>query len=255
MYRFPPSRTALVLDETLEYVSAGEGAATVVLINGSGGPIEGWHKVFGPVCQFARVFAYNRPGIGGSTEPSYPQRGSHLVESLRGVLKAAGLAPPYVLVGHSLGGLIANLFARCHPDEVSAVVLLEATAPRDVTVLRGYETSLQRLLQRLMRRLAPVNPNAETEHVEATVAELQAAPSFPPVPLLVISGGKPAMAWATAKEALAARAEHQRELALLSPLGKQIVAASSGHFPQFSEPALVVECIREALRLGGNRRG
>ncbi|WP_252275392.1 alpha/beta fold hydrolase [Pseudomonas subflava] len=240
-----------MLDETLEYLSAGAGAFTVVLVNGSGGPIEGWHKVFAPLAGFARVFAYNRAGIGGSTEPSYPQRGTHLVRSLRGALQAAGVEPPYVLVGHSFGGLIVNLFARLHPNEVAAVVMVEATAPRDVAVLKTHATGLQRLLQGALRRLAPANPNAETEQAAATVVELESAPPFPPIPLTVVSGGKPAMRWATAQQALAARAKHQRELAGLSPLGEQIIAAGSGHFPQFTEPQCVVDAIRATARRAG----
>src|SRR5688572_17898218 len=82
MYQFPRRHTALVLGESIEYVSAGAGSCTTVLVNGSGGPIEGWHKVFGPIAEFSKVFAYNRPGIGGSSKPSVPQVGSHLVASL-----------------------------------------------------------------------------------------------------------------------------------------------------------------------------
>jgi hypothetical protein len=55
------------------------------------------------------------------------------------------------------------------------------------------------------------------------------------------------MAWATKPELLAARAAHQRELATLSPLGRQLPANSSGHFPQFSEPDLVVAAVLELV--------
>jgi len=246
MYRFPPTSRADVLGEEIEYVLAGDGPPTVVLVNGSGGPIEGWHKVFAPLSGFARVFAYNRPGIGRSSRPSVRQLGSRMVESLRETLRAAGLPPPYLLVGHSLGGLVVNLFARRHPDEVGAVVFLDAATPEDVGVMPKHETWLQRVLAGMIRRIAPPDPNAETEHVSATVAELERAPAFPAVPVVVVTGGKPAMRWATAPEAVAARAVHQRALVALSPLGKQIVAERSGHFPQLSEPEVVVSAIRDA---------
>jgi pimeloyl-ACP methyl ester carboxylesterase len=249
MYRFPPKQQALVDGETIEYVVAGTGPATVVLVNGSGGPIEGWHKVFGPLAGVATVFGYNRPGIGGSSKPTVPQRGSHLVASLRGVLQAANLTPPYLLLGHSFGGLIVNLYARLHPAEVRAAILLEAAAPEDLMVLPVHETSVQRLLKRVMERLVPANPNAETQQTAAIAAEFQEAPAFPPIPLTVVTGGKPAMAWATKPEALAARAAHQERLVRLSPLGRHVVATGSGHFPQFSEPALVVAAVEEAIRL------
>lgn len=245
MFSFPPKKQIVVLDEAIEYVASGSGPATVVLINGSGGPIEGWHKVFSELASFAKVFAYNRPGIGRSPKPQTPQSGSRMVASLRGILLAAGLHPPYILVGHSLGGLIVNLYARLYPQEVSAVLFLEATAPEDVETLAKYESGLQRFLSKWVERLAPPSPNAETKHVASTVAELQRAPEFPPVPLTVITGGKPAMAWATAAEALAARAASQKGLVNLSPQGKQVIAVRSGHFPQFSEPEVVVAAINE----------
>lgn len=235
-----------MLGETIEYVVAGNGTPAVVLVNGSGGPIEGWHKVFGPVAEFSNVFAYNRPGTGGSTKPTVPQVGSRMVASLRQVLDAANLPPPYVLVGHSLGGLLVNLFARLHPSEVAAVVMLEATSPKDAVVLARYETPFQRFARGALDVLVPRDRNAESRHVDSTVSELKNAAAFPAIPLTVVTGGKPAMAWATAPEALAARAAHQRELVSLSPYGKQVIASSSGHFPQFTQPELVISTIREA---------
>ena len=252
MFKLPPKQQLQVLDETIEFVSAGSGTSTLVLVNGSGGPVEGWHRVFGPLTALARVFAYNRPGIGGSSMPARPQLASHLVSSLRAALLAAGLPPPYVLVGHSFGGLIVNLFARLHPAEVSALVLVEATAPSDIAVMAAHENALQRGLRRLLDRLVPPNPHAESEHAGASAAELALAPPFPALPLTVVTGGKPAMAWATAPAALAARAAGQRALVALSPLGRQVVAARSGHFPQFSEPQLLVDIVAEAL---GRRPG
>jgi pimeloyl-ACP methyl ester carboxylesterase len=248
MYRFPPKQKAAIGGESLEYVLAGDGPATVVLVNGSGGPIEGWHKVFEPLSTMARVFAYNRAGIGGSSKPRAAQSAAQMVDSLRQALLAAGLAPPYVLVGHSLGGLIVNLFARQHPEEVAGVVFIEASAPDDVLLLHRHDTRLQRLLAALIARLAPTDPLAETQQVQRSVEELQAAPGFPPLPLRVISGGKPAMRWATAEQALTLRAAHQKALAGLSPLGRQIIATRSGHFPQFSEPELVVATIADLLK-------
>lgn len=253
MYSFPSKSKATIAGDIIEYVSAGNGVATVVLVNGSGGPIEGWHRIFEPVAGFAKVLAYNRPGIGASSKPRHPQTGSHMVESLRAVLRAAVLPPPYVLVGHSLGGLIVNLYARLYPSEVSAAVLVEATAPQDVVDLVQYENAIQRFARTILDKVAAPNPNAETQHLQATISEIQKAPPFPSVPLTVISGGKPAMAWATASEALAARGRHQQGLASLSPLGKQVIAARSGHFPQFTQPELVVAAIQEAANMAVER--
>ncbi len=249
MYRFPTKNKIECSGETIEYVMAGEGPASIVLVNGSGGPIEGWHKVFGALTDGARVFAYNRPGVGGSSRPARPQTGSHMVASLRSVLATTGCRPPYVLVGHSFGGFVVDLFARLHPSDVGAVVMIEASTVADVDTLPAMETRFQKFAARLAERLFPPDANGETQHVKATAAEIRSAPPFPPVPLRVITGTKPAMGWATAENAIAARRAHQRQLASLSPLGRQVLAMKSGHFPQFSEPDVVIAAVKEAAMM------
>ncbi|WP_257455163.1 alpha/beta fold hydrolase, partial [Archangium lipolyticum] len=167
--------------------------------------------------------------------------------SLRALLLRANLPPPYLLVGHSLGGLAVNLFARTFPGEVSGVVLLDATAPEDVGVMTRHQSGFQRFAQRTLDALFGKDEFGETEHVSRTVDLIQRAGPFPDVPLVVVTGGRPAMAWATPAQALAARAEHQRGLAALSPKGRQMIASRSGHFPQFTEPEIVVEAVRFVL--------
>jgi len=247
MSQMPAKQRVMVQGAWVEYVLAGEGSRTLVLINGAGGPVEGWMRVFAPLSREARVFAYNRPGIGRSDKPAAPQTVSRMLVALRVLLSQLGLRPPYVLVGHSFGGLIANLFARCHPEEVAAIVMLEATAPEDVGALAAHQGAVLRLLMQLLEHVLPPDPMAETAHAEESVEELEEAPAFPPIPLFVITGGKPAMSWVTPTAARVLRAAHQLGLVSLSPYGRQIIAPRSGHFPQLTEPQLVIEVIREAL--------
>lgn len=246
----PIKLTRQVDGKTVEYILAGSGTPAVVLVNGSGGPVEGWFKVFAKLASGRATFAWNRPGIDQSSKPAVPQTAAEMVESLRDILDALAVAPPYVLVGHSLGGLIVDLFARLYPEDVAAVVMLEATAPDDVRVLPRFENRVQRWLQRVTRRLLPPHPLGETEHLAASLAEIDAAPPFPPVPLVVMTGARPALTWATPKALLDARASHQAALVRLSPLGRQVMATRSGHFPQFSEPELVCTVIEDAAREG-----
>lgn len=243
-----PQKNAISVDGKLvEHVASGTGSPVIVLINGAGGPIEGWFRVFLELEKLSTVFAYNRAGIGKSSKPTEPQTGSVLVETLRASLLEVGLAAPFVLVGHSLGGLIANLFARTYPNEVAGVVFLDATAPEDVAAMAVHESSLQRILRKALERVFGKDAFDETTHVQRTVALIEQAPVFPDIPVVVVSGGKPAMSWLTPAPALAARAEHQRHLSFLSSRGKQVIATKSGHFPQFSEPEVVVEAVRDVL--------
>lgn len=125
--------------------------------------------------------------------------------------------------------------------------MLEATAPDDVSRLKPYENALQRSLAWVANHLLPLNPNHETLHASKSVSEIAGAPAFPPLPVRVLTGTKPAMAWATSSEMLALRAKHQESLAGLSPLGVQLRASKSGHFPQFTEPNLVTSTIQELV--------
>jgi pimeloyl-ACP methyl ester carboxylesterase len=197
------------------------------------------------------VFAWNRFGVKGSDAPRLAQTGAVVIASLRELLTYAGLTPPYLLVGHSLGGLFANLFARLHPREVAAVLFVEATHPRDHEVLQQHETQLTRALTKvfeLPQRIFRANLHAEIEWVGRTVQELASAGPFPPVPVTVITGGANPPKWLMSPAALQARRAHQQELARLSPLGEQVVAARSGHFPQLTEPALVLDALRALVR-------
>jgi hypothetical protein len=112
---------------------------------------------------------------------------------------------------------VANLFARLHPKDVAGVLMLEATALEDVSLLKRQENALQRGLAWAVNHLLPMNSNHETLHTSQSVTEIACAPAFPALPLRVVTVTKPAMAWAT----------------------------KSGHFPQFTEPKLVTSSIQE----------
>lgn len=99
---------------------------------GSRGTIDKWGRVLEGASRDATVFAYNRPGYGNSEAASTPRDGRTVVEELRQVLRHKGLKPPYVLVGHSLGGLYMQLFARAYPEEVKGLVLVDAVYPRAI---------------------------------------------------------------------------------------------------------------------------
>ena len=96
------------------------------------GTLDKWDQVLDSVSPSASVFAYNRPGYGNSGATDAPRDGETIVKQLRQVLKHKGFHPPYVLVGHSLGGLYMQLFARLHPEEVAGIVLVDALLPRMV---------------------------------------------------------------------------------------------------------------------------
>jgi pimeloyl-ACP methyl ester carboxylesterase len=234
----------------LEYVVSGAGPATILLLNGAGVTLEGWCGLYPGIEEIGTVFAWNRFGVRGSDAPRLAQTGAVVIASLRELLVYAGLEPPYVLVAHSLGGLYANLFARLYPQEVAAVLFLEATHPKDQEVLKAHETQLTRALTKVLslpQWLFKANLHSEIESVGQIVEEVRAAGAFPGIPVAVVTGGSNPPKWLMSPNALQARRAHQQELARLGAQGEQVIAARSGHFPQLSEPGLVLDILRRLV--------
>lgn len=236
---------ATVNRQSLEYSISGTGSPTIVLLNGAGGPIEGWYKVLPELETLGTVLAYNRPGVAGSARPTQPQTGDVIITTLRELLAHTGLRPPYVLVGHSLGGLYANLFARLFPAEIRAVVLLDATAPDDVRFLSKESGFIQRALQAVINGIFPKDANHETNYLDQTLEHIDQAGPFPAIPLMIVTGGKPS--WLMSQKVRQIRARNQTALVAMSPHGQQVIAPNSGHFPQFSEPEVVIQAIRDII--------
>lgn len=243
--QLPPIQLAQTRAGRLSYVLSGAGMP-VVLLNGAGVSLEGWRALYPGIERLATVLAWNRFGVKGSDAPAQPQTGTAVVAALRELLGYAGLQPPYVLVGHSLGGLYANLFARLHPGETVAVLFLEATHPADHEVLKKHETVFAQAISKLLslpQALFRANLHSEVDCVGQTVRQLEAAGPFPDVPVTVVTGGKTPPGWMMSPAAVGARRAHQQELARLAPRSEHVIAHKSGHFPQLTESQLVLDAL------------
>lgn len=105
----------------------GEGTPTVVLESGLGAGIESWTRVQPSLSRSTQVVSYDQAGVGGSEPSPKPRTGRHIASELHTALKNAGLRPPYVLVGHSIGGPYIHVFANMYPTEVAGLVFVDPT--------------------------------------------------------------------------------------------------------------------------------
>lgn len=236
-----PNKTTTQIDNRrIEYALTGNGDQTVVFENGLGGRMDWWAKVLPELRGNVTAFTYNRPGYGNSDPVSSPRDGQHIVEELRQLLNAKQLPPPYILVGHSLGGLYMQLFARLHPDEVSALILVDSTHPEQLKGNGAYENWplwVRMLFQLLISDVA----QQEFDAIEATGSAVLAMPTFAGKPVLVLSALQPTKETsALADDANAKR----RDLARLYPGAKQIWV-DSGHVIPLEKPDSVVKAIRD----------
>ena len=241
------SHATLIEGQMFRFARAGQGSPSIVLIGGAGGPLDGWFKLYPEIEALGTVVSYDRPGTGGSPKPTEAQYGETVVAQLRLLLQFAKIPPPFVLVAHSFGGLHANLFAREFADEVAGVLFIEATAPQDVDNLKQHQSALQRGFVKLLDRVSPRDAFDELRNERETVRDILEAPAFPPVPVTVLSGTKRLPRWLVPAALVRERERSQLALAALSPLGERVVAERSAHFPQLSEPELVIDTLKRLL--------
>ena len=137
----------------LHIACSGEGSPTVVLDAALGNMSAHWVWVRQEVARTTRVCAYDRAGLGWSEPGPGPRDTEHVISELHTLLANAGIAGPYVLVGHSIGGLYMQLYATRYADLVAGVVLVESSHPQQFTRLPGGQQNYQQT-----RRLFAVAP-------------------------------------------------------------------------------------------------
>ncbi|WKE64044.1 alpha/beta hydrolase [Gallaecimonas kandeliae] len=125
----PSSKKAEVASNSIAYYQRPGTGPTVVFQAGLGDGKDVWGKVIGQLPGSLALFAYDRPGYGDSPLAQDKRSPCAISRELHALLKAAKVAPPYLLVGHSLGGLDQLCFATLYPHEVAGMVLLDPTYP------------------------------------------------------------------------------------------------------------------------------
>lgn len=138
-----PGQTFSVGDHRLHLDCRGHGGPTVVLFNGLGEISASWARITPQLGTSTRVCAYDRAGQGWSDDVDHPQDGITAAADLHALLDAAGEHGPYVLVGHSIGGPFALTYAHQYPQDVTGMVLLDSSSPRQLTDVANYASQYQ----------------------------------------------------------------------------------------------------------------
>jgi pimeloyl-ACP methyl ester carboxylesterase len=258
----------------------GEGSPTVILESGLGDSYISWRKVQPQIAKFTRVCSYDRAGLGYSESSSQPRTSKVIAGELHALLQTAGIAPPYVLVGHSMGGYDVRLYASLYRNEVAGMVLVDASHPdqenRFPPELKNMEGSWLRESEFLeftmpfgiprllglcdddpVQRAAECNFHsaregvAELKALPASAAQTAATSSLGDLPLAVLSHDpdKPSadLPADLAKPTNDAWEKMQQELAHLSTRGTQVIAKNSAHYIQIDRPDLVIDAVRNVV--------
>jgi pimeloyl-ACP methyl ester carboxylesterase len=229
----------------------GSGNPTVVLEAGFGGDSFNWQQVQPPLGRTTRTCAYDRAGLGNSVALPGVHDAREEISDLQRLLESARLDAPYVLVGHSYGGLLARLFAHAHPKETAGLVLVDSMG-RDQTrrQLAIWPRSQERVLRRSVAR--SVRDGVDLGAGESLAARVT---SLGAIPMAVVTAGTHDNEWGRAPARLARALDRQwatmqDELAALSSDHLHVVARHSDHFVQGSDgqPRVVIRAVQAVVR-------
>jgi pimeloyl-ACP methyl ester carboxylesterase len=222
------------------------GQPLVVLEAGAFNSADTWRDVHSPTAEFARVCAYDRPGRGTSPTVKGEFTPTEYIQLIRGLLQRAGEAPPYAIVGHSMGGLIAMHYATLHPPEVAAMVLVDSSHQDQMRRFNALPPPPAGSAPKPSPAMAAMPP--EPVSFLSLIEALQKQPWRGDIPLIVLSRGKPnptTDANAAARDVI--WTELQRDLATRSRKSELIVGKNSGHYVHNDEPHLVIEAVRRVV--------
>jgi pimeloyl-ACP methyl ester carboxylesterase len=273
----PPGKLVDVGGHRLHiHCSGHEGAPrgpVVVMDAGIGECSIGWCLVQPEIAKFARVCTYDRAGLGWSDSSPTARTSRQIVKELHALLVNAGIEPPFVMVGHSFGGINVRLYASLYPEEVSGIVLVDASSEyysiRHIMPLYqklGLLTAifgLPRLFAGLVisgnpifdkdSRYPPAYPaivtstkylntvRREWSKVDESWGEaLSSNKSLGDRPLL-------ALLPTSEHELFPVAQKLQMELVGRSTEGKLILVENSGHHIQHDRPEIVIEAVREVV--------
>jgi pimeloyl-ACP methyl ester carboxylesterase len=220
----------------------GHGSPTVVLASGLGDTMEVWQQIQPSIAEnCARTFSYNRAGYAGSPPASGPRDAATVVGELRAELKRRDVRPPYVLVGHSLGGLYMQYFAREFPAEVSGLVLVDSThwnqqLPTEPGGTTGYGRRVVFLYMALITRRELADSARAGEQVRES-------PRAGNVPTIVLSSTNSLRGETPTSRLTAARL--QEEIVADFPAARHVRVPGSGHYIHHDRPDIVIDAARE----------
>ncbi len=210
----------------------------------------------------------NRPGTLRDSDPPtlsdrsspvpMPRTASDVVSDLHSLIEAAHLQGPYVLVGHSLGGLFIRLYAQTYPAQVRGLVFVDAFAAEIPDLLGSDWPAYRRALDGPLPEFVD-SPSFEMVDIDRSVTQVATAPALPPVPAVVLTRTEP---FIIPPDLPADRGEKLEQawrdattdLVALRPQTPRVEATGSDHFVQVHQPDLVAASVELVIELVQNRR-
>ena len=238
-----PTQQVAVAERQVEFIYQDRQAdLTVVFENGLTSKLSTWQGVLPLLPDDVNYLVYNRADYGRSESSDQPRTGEFIVSELRELLVQQRIEPPYILVGHSLGGLYAQYFARSYPDELAGLLLVDSVHPTQMENRGAYEN------WSFGNRLGFNIFTSKTEKAELfglmpTGQAVLAKPNPEHLPMIILVAGQDYSRDPAAKNHVTAKRE---DLGNLYPQAdwRQV---NAGHTLQRQRPDIVADAIIELI--------
>ncbi|MCM3164274.1 alpha/beta fold hydrolase [Metabacillus litoralis] len=220
-------------------VGENTGKPTIVMDAGYGDYSKTWDSVISDLSLLTDVLIYDRAGLGKSESSSKPRTSIEMIKELREVVKGTKIKLPFILVGHSFGGVNARMYATEYPKDVCGLILVDST-PEDYRE-RFLPTMSNEFQEAYNKQF--VHEGNYDEFMES-LKQLKTLKRKINVPLIVLSAGKKAH-YSTKSQEL--WNEMQRDILEISTNGELVIAENSAHYIQNDEPEFLVNAVKRLL--------
>lgn len=215
----------------------------VVFESGLGDGAQAWDGIVGSLPAATRIFRYDRPGYGTAPTTRTARDPCTIARELRAKLKAGNVPPPYILVGHSLGGQYQYAFSKLYPGDVAGLLLLDATPPGHFSTIRRQLPVLAAQLLHIRKVAFSRTMQREFDAQDKCLATLPAEPPAFSVRMLVAGNRDPdgGIPLQNIDRTLA------RQWSANTGAAKLEIVSGSGHYIQNDKPAVVVKVLNALI--------
>jgi pimeloyl-ACP methyl ester carboxylesterase len=252
--RADSERVTLVQGRPQHILELGSGSPTVLFLNGRGSKLEDFNLVQSEIAKLTRTLAYDRAGIGQSAPSDTVRTFDIMTRELDEILANENIKPPYILVGHSLGGFLARYFYHVHHEQVAGIVFIDPGHEDDVATFLNLRPEVERhrldSLDHVIDPSWPAGFRHEYEYSDQHDESMRGltSPTNIPVTLFIstkVEGGEddPDMA----RRQVDVRTKLMTNWIATIPGAKTILTEKSGHFIHNDEPELVIAAIAEMV--------
>ena len=237
-------RYILVDGHKMHYHLAGSGSPTVVFESGVTDDLNSWNPVFSEIARFAATVSYDRAGLGSSEPATTPRSFKQMAKELHSLLHNAQLAPPYILVGHSMAGGMIRAFAHLYKDEIAGMVFLDCMTEYDIHGVSKDTLTANLPPESVSKKSTPREAELYLlrSEVLSDYPEMRSFDRLPDVPVHVFVGQKN-----TYPEVVNNRMEWYAKIIANQSESSLTVLPASSHYIQRDYPGLVVAAVHQMM--------